>query len=332
LGGKKDIYNKIHHMLFENINQYNKAKNLLIENEGNVDKVLDLLKSDKQFENTSENDLRSKLDKLNEGLGDKILNFLGDSLGGDISKIKTVLTQMKEQELKFNKEENEIYNEFYSLLQDQKELEKNKNNPEYDSLRKDITQGMNALNTRMKELTKSHDDIFNALEAKIKDLVGDNKRKKKYFNAQRANDVLETKNDRYEKIKAITSKSSKRSSDLEKFFGVSVEDTKKDAEKAEKDAKESVEKLGGEKLLDSSKYQEEPERSLHKKAKKIIDEPGGLISKRKDLDNLENEFLGIIDSEDFKTFSDEKKKSIELLYNSVKNYRMDLKKKESKVN
>jgi hypothetical protein len=113
-------------MLFENINQYNKAKNLLIENEGNVDKVLDLLKSDRQFENTTENDLRSKLDKLNEGLGDKILNFLGDSFGGDISKIKTVLTQMKEQELKFNKEENEIYNEFYSLLQDQKELEKNK--------------------------------------------------------------------------------------------------------------------------------------------------------------------------------------------------------------
>lgn len=323
-------------MLFENINQYNKAKNLLIENEGNVDKVLDLLKSDRQFENTSENDLRSKLDKLNEGLGDKILNFLGDSFGGDISKIKTVLTQMKEQELKFNKEENEIYNEFYSLLQDQKQLEKNKNNPEYDSLRKDITQGMNALNTRMKELTKAHDDIFNALEEKIKGLVGDNKRKKKYFNAQRANDVLETKNDRYEKIKAITSKSSKRSNELEKFFGVSVEDTKKDAEKAEKDAKESVEKLGGEKLgdeklSDSSKYQEEPERGLHKKAKKIIDEPGGLISKKKDLDNLENEFLGIIDSEDFKTFSPEKRKSIELLYNSVKNYRMDLKKKESKV-
>jgi len=323
-------------MLFENINQYNKAKNLLIENEGDVDKVLDLLKSDKQFESTSENDLRSKLDKLNEGLGDKILNFLGDSLGGDISKIKTVLTQMKEQELKFNKEENEIYNEFYSLLQDQKELEKNRNNPEYDSLRKDITQGMNALNTRMKELTKSHDDIFNALEEKIKSLVVDNKRKKKYFNAQRANDVLETKNDRYEKIKAITSKSSKRSSELEKFFGVSVEDTKKEAEKAEKDAKESVgklsdEKLSGEKLEDPSNYQEEPERSIYKKAKRIIDEPGGLISKGKDLDNIETELLGIIDSEDFKTYSKEKKRSIELLYNSVKSYRMELKKKESKV-
>lgn len=318
-------------MLFENINQYNKAKNLLIENAGDVEYVLNLLKEDNSFTDLSEGDLKSRLEKLNEGLGDKILNFLGGALGGDISKIKTVLSQMKEQELKFNREENEIYNEFYGLLQDQKELEKNKQNPDYDSLRKDITQGMNALNTRMKELTKSHDEIFNALEEKIKSLVGDNKRKKKFFNAQRATDVLETKNDRYEKIKAITSKSSKRSNELEKFFGVSVEDTKKEAEKAAKEAEKKVENLETEGPDNSSAYQEAPEREFYKKLKRIMNEPGGFISKKKDLDNLEDEIENIKGSEDFKTYSEEKKKAIESLTHNITSYRMELKKKEVKA-
>ena len=150
---------------------------------------------------------------------------------------------MKEQELKFNQEEYEIYEEFYRTLQDQKALEKDKKNPNYQDLRSDLDSSRNSLNVRMKELNKSHHEIFDALEQKVKDLVKDSNRKKKYFNAQRASDVLETRNDRYEKIKAITSKSSIRTKDLEDFFNVDVNQARQQVAQAEAQANKEEEKL-----------------------------------------------------------------------------------------
>ena len=150
---------------------------------------------------------------------------------------------MKEQELKFNQEEYEIYEEFYRTLQDQKALEKDKKNPNYQDLRSDLDSSRNSLNVRMKELNKSHHEIFDALEQKVKDLVKDSNRKKKYFNAQRASDVLETRNDRYEKIKAITSKSSIRTKDLEDFFNVDVNQARQQVAQAEAQANKEARKL-----------------------------------------------------------------------------------------
>jgi glycyl-tRNA synthetase beta subunit len=95
----------------------------------------------------------------------------------------------------------------------------------------------------MKELNKAHGDIFDALETKVKDLVKDSNRKKKYFNAQRATDVLETKNDRYDKIKAVTAKSSRRSQELEDFFGVNAEQAKQNVAQAQAKAKQEVDAL-----------------------------------------------------------------------------------------
>ena len=262
-------------MLFENLNQYQKAKETLLENERDIDLTVSILKQSPIFSNLSEGEIISGVTQLNEGLGDTIANFIGGAFGGDISKIKTVLTQMKEQELKFNREEYEIYNEFYRTLQDQKALEKDKNNPNYQALNKDLMQYRNGLNMRMKELTKSHDEIFNALEGKIKDLVGDSKRKKKYFNAQRATDVLETRNDRYEKIKAVTARSAVRSEELENFFGVTVDDAKKEAEEAKTKANNEVENLEKTQQVNPSatpsskeKYSKDPQKTFFERFEK----------------------------------------------------------------
>jgi hypothetical protein len=230
-------------MLFENVNQFQAAKRTLLENDRNVPYTVEVLKNSQLFSNLSEGEIILAVTELNEGLGDRIMNFLSGAFGGDVNSIKTVLTQMKEQELKYNQEEFQIYNEFYALLQDQKALDRDKTNPDYQALSNDIAQSRNGLNTRMKELNKAHGDIFDALETKVKDLVKDSNRKKKYFNAQRATDVLETKNDRYDKIKAVTAKSSRRSQELEDFFGVNAEQAKQNVAQAQAKAKQEVDAL-----------------------------------------------------------------------------------------
>lgn len=260
-------------MLFENQKQFELAKKSLFNNEGNVLASIEQLKESKEFSKMDNIKLSNAMYELNEGLADSILNFVGDKLGGDISKIKTVLSQMKDQELKFNREELDIYENFYRVIQDQKSLDKDPKNPRYEELSKELKESRAGLNSRLKELTKAHNEIFDALELKIKDLVGDNKRKRKYFNAQRANDVLETKTDRYEKIKAITSRSAERSQDLEDFFGVSTKQAETQVNKAQQNARKQAKNITPKKPASPSKsknapgssrdqYTTDPERDL----------------------------------------------------------------------
>lgn len=226
-------------MVFENMEQFRLAKEELIRTEGDVRKAFNSLRNMEEFESVSESKLEETLYDINEGLKDSILNYLSKSFGGDISKIKTILSQMKEQELKFNAEEQEIFTEFYRVLQDEKAVKKDKNNPDYDSLMDDVRMAKQALNNRFRELTSTHNQIFDSLEKKARDIIGDNQRKIKYFNAERANDVLETKKDRYEKVKAITDMSSKRSQDLENFFGVSSQSLQNQVNQAQQQASAS---------------------------------------------------------------------------------------------
>lgn len=260
-------------MLFENQKQFELAKKSLFDNEGDVLASIKQLKESKEFNRMDNTKLSNAMYELNEGLADSILNFVGDKLGGDISKIKTVLSQMKDLELKFNREELDIYENFYRIIQDQKTLDKDSQNPRYEELSKELKESRAGLNSRLKELTKAHNEIFDALELKIKDLVGDNKRKRKYFNAQRANDVLETKSDRYEKIKAITSRSSERSQDLEDFFGVSTQQAQTQVNKAQQNARKQAKNIAPKKQASTSKsknapgsardqYTTDPERDL----------------------------------------------------------------------
>lgn len=325
-------------MLFENINQYQKAKQTLLENERDIDLTVNILKQSPLFSDLSEGEIISGVSQLNEGLGDTIANFIGGAFGGDISKIKTVLTQMKEQELKFNREEYEIYNEFYRTLQDEKALEKDKNNPNYQSLNKDNMQYRNGLNMRMKELTKSHDEIFNALEGKIKDLVGDNKRKRKYFNAQRATDVLETRNDRYEKIKAVTARSAARSTDLENFFGVTVDDAKKDAEEAKTKANKEVDNLEKTQQVNpiatpasKEKYSRDPQKTFFERFDKIRSSVGGFYSKRNDLTKLRDDIYNEMISDGGKKHDRNTLLELNNIFSQVENLYTTLEKEEMKA-
>jgi len=325
-------------MLFENINQFQKAKNYLLENDRDIRKTYDLLKKDLDFSQMSEGQILVALNSLNEGLGDTIANFLGGAFGGDISKIKTVLTQMKEQELKFNSEEYQIYDEFYRSLQDQKALDNDPNNPNYQTLSKDLVNYRNSLNMRMKELNKMHEEIFDVLEQKIKDLTGDNKRKKKYFNAQRATDVLETRNDRYEKIKAITAKSKTRSKDLQDFFGVSVESAKKQAEDAKVKAEKEVNSLintpaasTGTTTKSRKEFKDEPEKSLSEEFEAIKNSVGGYFSKRRDIEKLQRKVEDEVHKSEFDKYSEGKQKDIYSIYKDCEELLDVLAKEETKI-
>lgn len=319
-------------MIFQNINQFEKAKKTLIESEGDINYAFQHLKEDKSFSNMSESELIDSLTELNEGLGEKILNFLGSKLGGDVSKIKDVLSKMKEQELKFNQEEFEIWNEFYSLLADQKALDKDRRNPNYSDLNRELSQSRNALNLRLKELTKAHDDIFSSLEEKIKGLVKDSDRKKRFFNAQRADDVLETRNDRYEKIKAITSKSATRSRELEDFFGIDPEQARKDAEVAKQEAEKAIKNVKTTAPIKSPvTYTEEPEKTLNSRLEFIINSPGKFPSKRKDLERLKDDIIDIYGSVDFKTYTHEKALAIKKIEKESEAYYDQLEREYKKV-
>ena len=308
-------------MLFENLNQFEKAKRVFIETDGDIERTTSLLREMEEFQNMNDVDIRFAIIQLNESIGDRILNFLSSSFGGDIKELKTVLDQMKNQELKFNEEEFQIYDEFYDLLEKERQLRKDKSNPSYTSMMEDIKTKKNALNTRMKELTKTHDEIFGALEQKVKDLTGKSNRKKKYFNAQRANDVLLTKNERYDKIKAITQKSKEREKDLEDFFGVSKEDLRKDVQDAREDALKAEKKLDDtpeEKAPDHdfSRFTQDPEKYLVKKAEratKMVNNAEGLYK----LKSLKNEIRGIFMGPEYKMYSEEQKKNIHSVYDYI---------------
>ncbi len=297
-------------MLFENASQYQKAKQTLLENDRDINKTVRILKNSPLFIDLSEGELITQLTELNEGIGDSIMNFLSNAFGGDISKLKTVLTQMKEQELKFNREEYQIWDEFYRLLEDQKALDKDRNNPNYQSLNRELQQSRNALNLRLKELTKTHNEIFNALEERVRDLTKDNNRKKTYFNAQRANDIKETRSDRYEKIKAITARSASRSKELEDFFNVNVSDLEKERDEAERKARAQEEKLRRQTTSTSDNPHDETNPSAivekyKKRMKDIVDFPGDIhYTKIRKLGDLQHEIVDTITNDNAKISSE----------------------------
>ena len=136
-------------MLFENLNQFEKAKRVFIETGGDIERTTSLLGEMEEFQNMNDVDIRFAIIQLNESIGDRILNFLSSSFGGDIKELKTALDQMKNQELKFNEEEFQIYDEFYDLLEKERQLRKDKSNPAYTSMMEDIKAKKNAQKDRL---------------------------------------------------------------------------------------------------------------------------------------------------------------------------------------
>jgi hypothetical protein len=295
-------------MLFENITQFKKAKSLLKNNESQKTAFI-ILRKDQDFKSMSDFELKLAIDKIYEGFGENIINAASKMIGGDVSKIDKVLDQMKKQELKFNKEENEICNEFYNILVKEEQIKKDKNNPEYKDMMLDIKKGMNALNSRMQELTISHEKIFSALEEKIRFLTGKSNRKKKYFNTKRATDVVETQTDRYQKIKELTKKDTEKATSLEKFFGISQEEIEKNKEEAEKkaDAENSnMTRFGGV----TNTLTQYPEKNFFERFELIKNSSQSNSKKRWEIKDILKKLRSLIESPDFKTFEDSRQDAI----------------------
>jgi len=230
-------------MIIDSFDKFEAAEKALMESKGDIKAAINVLRKYQGplFESANTDDLAAELSLINEGLKDSIINFISSKIGGDISKLKTALTQMKEQELKFNKEEFTIFKDFYGLIKKQKALEKDSTNPKRDEMLKAITDSRRMLNNTLKELVKTHDTIFNSLEEKVKSLTKDSNRKKKYFNVQRASDVLETQIDRYNKSKELSKMYKEDVDQLEKFFGVDFDKISKDVDKSRELAKKAEE-------------------------------------------------------------------------------------------
>lgn len=292
-------------MLFENINQFKKAKSLLEKNQ-ELEEVFINLRNDTEFQKMSDIELRFAIQKVQEGLGERILNAASKIVGGDVSKIDTVLAQMKDQELKFNREENGIYVEFSNLIEKKNELMRAKDNPDYSSSMRDVKQAMDALNTRMDELTKSHEKIFSSLEEKIRSLTGKNDRKRKYFNTKRASDVLITQTDRYEKIKALTQKSVDKANSIEKFFGLDIDEIEDDVEKAKKEAEKNLNAI----LAVAKKLDQDPEKGFYEKFILISNSNEKNPIKKSTIKDLIKDVDNIIHSIDFDTYDEDRKDDI----------------------
>lgn len=295
-------------MLLENINQFKKIKTLF-EQDFAPFQVYSTVRKDPDFRSMSDIELISAIDKVYEGFGEKILNAASKAFGGDVSKIDTALVQMKEQELKFNQEENEIYVEFYKLLEKQNDLQKQKDNPDYKNMMREITQAMDSLNSRMDELTKAHNKIFNALEEKVKSFTGKSNRKKRYFNARRATDVLETQTDRFEKIKALTKASVERANSLEKFFGVNREEIEKDIEDAEEKAKQALSNITPSAGA-SGNLTQDPEKGFFEEFESIKNSSETDTKKRWALKKLEKDIDSLIDSQEYDSYENSRQAAI----------------------
>ena len=187
----------------------------------------------------------------------------------------------------------------------------------------EINQSMNYLNVIINELTKSHEKIFSALEEKIKSLTGESNRKKKYFNAKRASDVLETQTDRYEKIKNLTKKSTERANSLEKFFGVSTDELEKEVEEAEKNAKKNLSSVTPEEASKANLVQD-PEKGFFEKFELIKNSNQENAKKRWAIKDIISDVDKIIHSTDFDTYEDTRQKAIVKFY-------MDMEKEVEKI-
>lgn len=317
-------------MLFEDITQFKKAKEILFNNGNNLNDTFQDSKNNKIFSNLSELELYESLKVLNESFIDDIKNFISDVFKGDIFKIKSVLSQMKEEELKFNKEEYNIYMELYDLIKIQKEIESNKDNPNYKKMYNKLLKSRDALNFKMQELYRTYNEIFDSLEEKVKNLVNNN-RKRKYFNIQRALDVLETRKDRYNKIKDITSKiyhESKNIRNLFNIFDIDEVKAKKDIEEAKDKVKDIFTDIKQEKEFYNYniKFKEEPERTYNKRLKTIILSMWDKKIKEEELKKLINELDIILNGKEFKYYDQEKKNNLYIIYNEAISYFEYLKK------
>lgn len=219
--------------LLENFNFYEDCKNAIIESYGNVD-VAKMKLVNGKYSNVNEDVLCENLHRINEGIGDKIMNFLSKNLGGDVGKIDKILRGMKDEETNFIKDEHEAENKFYKLSAALAQLRSDKaDKTELDSIRVKLTKVQKLL----RDLVSSHNSIMDDFEKQVNILTKKSKRKTEYYNLKRAEDSVETK-----KMRAEFKKKLLTASDEEGYLK-GIQDILGDPKKAEDDLKKSQDNL-----------------------------------------------------------------------------------------
>ena len=232
--------------LFENFQFYSACKEALIESYGDVELTKKKLK-DSGFNDMNDYDLEQNIISIKESLGGKILNFFSRIVGGDIDKLDTILSKIKDEETSFIKSENEAESKFYKLTAALAKLRKEgASQVERDV----IIVKLNKTQKLIKDLISSHNSIMDDFEKQVDIITKKNKRKSEYYNLKRAEDSVETKKMRAELKKKLVAQEEEDDylRNIRSILGT-PEDAERDLEKAKNKYEKERERLEAEKQL-----------------------------------------------------------------------------------
>lgn len=222
--------------LLENFHFYTDCKDAIVESFGDID--IAKTKLGKKYSDIEEHVLEENLSFIKESLGDKILNFFSKSLGGDIKKLDQIISNMKEEEIKFVKDEHEGESKFYKLSSALARLKRDKASSEEQKV---LIVKLTQLEKYLRDLIKSHNSIMDDLEKQVDIITKKNNRKADYYNLKRAQDSVETKKMRSDlKNKLVT--------DIEENEYVNkIQGILGDSRSAQNDLEKAKNQLAGEK-------------------------------------------------------------------------------------
>jgi len=231
-----------------NLKSYEDCKIALIECYGDVELAAEYLRNTKYTSSTTYNLLES-VQAVKEGLGSKILNSLSKHLGGDISKLDSILQKMDDTENKFVDRENKIETEYIQLF---RELVHLKFRAQDKSRMGPVQLRLQELESQMRGLIKSYNTIMDDLEKEVDIITKDNSRKADYYNLKRSRDSAEAKKKRadnkYQLTKYQTDTNIQQK--VADIFGT-PEEAKKEAEEVQNQVQQIQNKI--------SKYDPGPE-------------------------------------------------------------------------
>jgi hypothetical protein len=227
--------------IFEKYTFYTDCKNAIIESYGDLEiATMKLRRSG--YSDVADDILQENLCSIKEGLGDKIMNFFSKNLGGDVHKIDKILRDMKEEEVRFIKNEHESESKYYKMSAALAQLKRDKASQNEQAV---IIDRLNKLAKLLKDLVRSHNSIMDELEKQVDIITKKNNRKADYYNLKRAEDSVETKKMRAE----FKRKLAEEDGDAEYLAGVhkilgDPKKAQKDLEDAEKNLKKEKEIIG----------------------------------------------------------------------------------------
>jgi len=226
--------------LIKDIQFYEECQNTLLEAYGSTDLAVRII-SEKKNSTYSDYDIRRTIESINEGWGDKIVNFLSKHLGGDVSKIDTVVANIKGEEIDFITKEHELEKNFINHHSSLLQLRSQK--APKDQIERTIFT-IKKCEKGLRDLISSHKGIMDDFEKQIDILTKNNSRKTEYYNYKRAKDSAETKKKRAEmKLSMVsTSNDDEILKELKKTFG-SSDEAQKEYNNAKSDLEEQESKL-----------------------------------------------------------------------------------------